>query len=616
MAILNSTIITGDLKVLNNAALGGALSGSLIINPGVASNYSEGIRIQKASNNWSALILGCNTGTTNGSMTANGGWGFFANNSNQLVIGNVDSSTGNSSIWINTDKKVTMNGACAVSGVLTAPTAAYDTNSTQVATTAFVANNAARILRADTTIFVAYDGTGDGTTAAKAMSINDMWRYLETVRMEDASGGIANPKRLTIKFVPRASSASYGNLGLYSSKMPGVRFLTIDTSTGTAGTTSNYTTNCPYFGTITVTGPINVTIQNVQMTSGLICEFGSTVTLQTYVGGTYFSSNNHARLTFGNGTYNIQNANTSYLVRSYDYGYTSINTATAIFNFREQCRYTGSIFRSETFGYLYLNYARMKYTGTQPVVSLTASGTLTGTCSTAAGTAAKVLTSSAGSTTLSNGLVIYVKFSNDNTAANPTLNVDGTGAKPIYFGSTNIPANYLNKTIQYKMTYNSTSGAWVVNNTFNRVEDVVSSAYLGYGSNYNTTYNSGSWNWTGFGRNWTSSVNINGTHYGGVNNYLPLSGGTITNCKEGYNSVSVSTSTASINFSTKNFYFLTLSKATTLTFTNTLTAGNGELRIITLAIKSNGYSITWNTSVSWADGITPVLTTDKEKFNL
>lgn len=99
-------------------------------------------------------------------------------------------------------------------------------------------------------------------------------------------------------------------------------------------------------------------------------------------------------------------------------------------------------------------------------------------------------------------------------------------------------------------------------------------------------------------------------------NYLPLSGGTITNCKEGYNSVSVSTSTASIDFSTKNFYFLTLSSATTLTFTNTLTAGNGTLRIITLAIRSNGYSVTWNTSVSWADGITPVLTTDKtDVFN-
>ena len=99
-------------------------------------------------------------------------------------------------------------------------------------------------------------------------------------------------------------------------------------------------------------------------------------------------------------------------------------------------------------------------------------------------------------------------------------------------------------------------------------------------------------------------------------NYLPLSGGTITNCKEGYNSVSVSTSTASIDFSTKNFYFLTLSSATTLTFTNTLAAGNGALRIITLAIKSNGYSITWGTSVSWENGITPVLTTDKtDVFN-
>lgn len=603
MAILNSTIVNGDLKVLNtffsnDTNMSGAITSSAgsvdafvkaakddgsVINStnvvnasGLISAYTKDNKILlstwPSSNNLVYLYSYTKTNVTNtnntklkgitwdsstGELTADSFNGNLSGtaptaptaatstNSTQIattayVKDCVPKSIGDANTPVYTDANgvITSTGKSfanyalldspALTGTPTAPTAALGTNTTQIATTAFVYQNSVRILNADTTIFVAYDGTGDGTTAAKAMSINDMWKYLASVRMEDASGGISNPKRLTIKFVPRASSASYGALGLYASKMPGIRFLTIDTSTGTNGTTSNYTTNCPYFSTITVNGGINVTIQNVQMTNGLVAECGASVTVQTYIGSSYFSSNTYAKLTFGNGVYNIHNANTTYLLRSYDYGFISVNTATATFNFRELCRYTGSIFRSETFGYMYLNYGRMKYTGTQPVVSITQSGTLSGTCSTAAGTAAKVLTTTAGSTTLSNGLVIYVKFSNDNTASNPTLNVDSTGAKPIYFGSTNIPANYLNKTIQYKMTYNTTSAAWVVNNTFNRVEDVTTSAYSGTSSNYNTTYNSGEWNWTGYGRNWTGNANINGTHYGTVNNYLPLSGGTVT----------------------------------------------------------------------------------------
>lgn len=492
----------------------------------------------------------------------------------------------------------------ALTGTPKAPTAAYDTNSTQIATTAFVANNAARILRADTTIFVAYDGTGDGTTAAKAMSINDMWRYLETVRMEDASGGVSNSKTLTIKFVPRASSASYGNISFEASKMPGVRFLVIDTSTGTAGTTSNYTTNCPYFGNMYFRGPIQVTVKNVQFTGVFQAEYGASVDVNTYIGGPKFSAMYWGKLNFGNGVYNINNNNVDRLLYAGYYGFVSVNTATANFNFRELCRYTQAIFKTENIGYMYLNYARMKYTGTQPVVSLTASGTLSGTCSTAAGTAAKVLTTTAGNTTLANGTVIFVKFSVDNTASNPTLNVDGTGAKPIYFGSTNIPANYLNKTIQYKMTYNSTSGAWVCNNTFQRVEEAYNNSYLGYGSNYNTTYNSGSWNWTGFGRNWVSGVNINGTHYGGVNNYLPLSGGTVTG------QLVLSKNTAGSG---------TAANAVALIVGGASTAAHLELDPNSIMAKSNGTTLTtlylqdgnaclYSTTATFAPNVTNVLT--------
>ncbi len=52
-----------------------------------------------------------------------------------------------------------------------------------------------------------------------------------------------------------------------------------------------------------------------------------------------------------------------------------------------------------------------------------------GVCTTSAGTAAKVVTLD--DFKLEEGAIIAVKFSNVNTAANPTLNVNGTGAKAI-----------------------------------------------------------------------------------------------------------------------------------------------------------------------------------------
>ena len=66
-----------------------------------------------------------------------------------------------------------------------------------------------------------------------------------------------------------------------------------------------------------------------------------------------------------------------------------------------------------------------------------------GTCSTAAATAAKVVTVSNNTNwALTAGSIITVLFSNTNTANNPTLNVNGTGAKAIkYCGSTVTTSN-------------------------------------------------------------------------------------------------------------------------------------------------------------------------------
>lgn len=67
-----------------------------------------------------------------------------------------------------------------------------------------------------------------------------------------------------------------------------------------------------------------------------------------------------------------------------------------------------------------------------------------GTCATSASTAAKVVNIS-GNTNwdLKNGSMITVVFSNTNTANNPTLNVNGTGAKNIYYGASRITTSNL-----------------------------------------------------------------------------------------------------------------------------------------------------------------------------
>lgn len=63
-----------------------------------------------------------------------------------------------------------------------------------------------------------------------------------------------------------------------------------------------------------------------------------------------------------------------------------------------------------------------------------------GECSTGASTAAKVVTLSPALTELKAGEVIFVKFTNSNTASNPTLNVNGLGAKAIRRYGTTSPS--------------------------------------------------------------------------------------------------------------------------------------------------------------------------------
>ena len=77
-----------------------------------------------------------------------------------------------------------------------------------------------------------------------------------------------------------------------------------------------------------------------------------------------------------------------------------------------------------------------------------------GTCSTAAATDAKVVLATDFFPVT--GSEITVKWTVTNTASSPTLNVNGTGAKPIFYHGSAIPSNYLIANRVYKLSYDGT----------------------------------------------------------------------------------------------------------------------------------------------------------------
>lgn len=80
------------------------------------------------------------------------------------------------------------------------------------------------------------------------------------------------------------------------------------------------------------------------------------------------------------------------------------------------------------------------------------SGSNYGTCSTVASNAAKTVNCTGFA--LIPGAGITVKFTVTNTAINPTLNVNNSGAKPIYYRGAVIPANTLAANHTYTFRYN------------------------------------------------------------------------------------------------------------------------------------------------------------------
>ena len=103
-----------------------------------------------------------------------------------------------------------------------------------------------------------------------------------------------------------------------------------------------------------------------------------------------------------------------------------------------------------------------------------------GTCSTAAATAAKVITVSGNTNwALTAGSRITIKFSATNTAQNPTFNVNGTGAKSVWYNTAVITTSSLNY-------------AGYANRPMDFVYDGTQYVFVGWSIDSNTTYSNAS----------------------------------------------------------------------------------------------------------------------------
>ena len=109
-----------------------------------------------------------------------------------------------------------------------------------------------------------------------------------------------------------------------------------------------------------------------------------------------------------------------------------------------------------------------------------------GTCDTAAATAEKAVAISGSGFSLSAGQVISVKFTNSNSASSVKLNVNSTGAKPIWYNTAEYTGNskdvcgYANRVTTYM--YNGSHWVWISNGVDNNSTYSPQSLGFGYGT--------------------------------------------------------------------------------------------------------------------------------------
>ena len=93
----DTNIGSQSVNYANNAGSARSVTDSSCINP-TSGDYNEGIRFNKSTNGWATITIGTASGTTYGAMNGTG-WGIFCDTSENFIINNFDSSTGNAALY-------------------------------------------------------------------------------------------------------------------------------------------------------------------------------------------------------------------------------------------------------------------------------------------------------------------------------------------------------------------------------------------------------------------------------------------------------------------------------------------------------------------------------------
>ena len=268
----------------------------------------------------------------------------------------------------------------------------------------------------------------------------------------------------------------------------------------------------------------------------------------------------------------------------------------------------------------------------------TANITHYGTCSTAAATAAKVVALTGFELTI--GAKVAVKFTYTNTASNPTLSVNDTTAKPIYYRGSPIAAGYLAAKRVYEFVYDGTNyeliGDINTNTTYNDMTGATSSTAGTRGlvpapaagrQNY-FLRGDGTWavptNTSAVSsvNNQTGAVTLTYSDVGAAasshthSDYLPLAGGTMTGAIITPGDDSAVIRPSKNNYDTigsPSFYFYEMYSSNYYLGTGTADMSTGTLKIKTIkapvssgsasygvgsdgqVLKSNGSTVYWGT---------------------
>lgn len=116
-----------------------------------------------------------------------------------------------------------------------------------------------------------------------------------------------------------------------------------------------------------------------------------------------------------------------------------------------------------------------------------------GVCSTASATVAKTVTIT--NFALTTGVKVTIKFDNANIVDNPTLNVNSTGAKALYDGTTNINATLIEAGKIYDFVYDGTNYVLISGSSGGSITTPVSKTITATASQTEFTYTTGD-GWT------------------------------------------------------------------------------------------------------------------------